>query len=87
MKNFLASLLGSLAALILFSLGLCVLFFGFIGLIAAMNRGDKAPALERGAGLLQPSAERLGLLCGGAAGRSHGIAHRGRRRLRRGARA
>ncbi len=48
MKNFLSSMLGSLAALVIFAMGGLVLFFGLVGLIAALGR-DKAPVVERGA--------------------------------------
>jgi protease-4 len=48
MKNFFTSMLGALAALVIFALGGAVLFLGLLGLIAALGR-DKAPALERGA--------------------------------------
>jgi len=48
MKNFLTSMLGALAALVIFALGGAVLFLGLLGLIAALG-GDKSPALERGA--------------------------------------
>jgi protease-4 len=47
MKNFLTSMLGALAALVIFALGGTVLFFGLLGLIAALG-GDKTPSLERG---------------------------------------
>jgi protease-4 len=48
MKNFLTSMLGALAAMVIFAVGGLVLFFGLLGLIAALG-GDKSPALERGA--------------------------------------
>lgn len=48
MKNFLTSMLGALAALVIFALGGSVLFLGLLGLIAALGNGDKAPAFERG---------------------------------------
>ncbi len=49
MKNFFVSMLGALAALVIFALGGVVLFLGLFGLIAAMGKGDKSPAFERGA--------------------------------------
>lgn len=49
MKNFLTSMLGSLAALAIFAVGGGVLFLGLIGLLAAIGGGDKMPTLERGA--------------------------------------
>lgn len=49
MKNFFTSMLGALAALLIFSLGACVMFFGFLGLIAALKNGDKTPSVEDGA--------------------------------------
>ena len=49
MKNFLTSMLGSLAALAIFAVGGGVLFLGLLGLLAAIGGGDKAPTLERGA--------------------------------------
>jgi protease-4 len=48
MKNFLTSMLGALAALVIFSLGSVVVCFGVLGVVAAM-RGDRTPAVERGA--------------------------------------
>ena len=53
MKNFFTSLLGALAALVIFAGGCLLLFIGFIGVIAAMGGGDKAsPDLERGSYLV-----------------------------------
>ncbi|MSU70110.1 MAG: signal peptide peptidase SppA [Opitutaceae bacterium] len=49
MKNFLASMLGALAALVIFAAGVGVAFFGFLGIIAAMGGRDKTPSVERGA--------------------------------------
>lgn len=49
MKNFLTSMLGSLAALAIFAVGGGVLLLGLFGLLAAIGGGDKAPTLERGA--------------------------------------
>jgi protease IV len=49
MKNFFTSMLGALVALLIFSLGACVMFFGFLGLIAALKNSDKAPAVASGA--------------------------------------
>ena len=49
MKNFFTSMLGALVALLIFSVGACVMFFGFLGLIAALKNSEKAPAVESGA--------------------------------------
>lgn len=49
MKNFLTSMLGALAALVIFMVGGGVLFMGLLGLLAAIGGGDKAPTVERGA--------------------------------------
>lgn len=48
MKNFFTSLLGALAALVIFSGGCLLLFIGFVGAIAALGGGEKAaPEVER----------------------------------------
>ncbi|HWA11092.1 MAG TPA: signal peptide peptidase SppA [Opitutaceae bacterium] len=49
MKNFLTSMLGALAALVIFAVGGTVLFLGVLGLIAALGQSDKSVALEHGA--------------------------------------
>ena len=49
MKDFLTSMLGALAALVIFMVGGGVLFMGLLGLLAAIGGGDKAPTVERGA--------------------------------------
>lgn len=51
MKNFFTSMLGALAALIVFAVGGVLLFIGFIGAIAAMS-GEKTPQVERGSYLV-----------------------------------
>ncbi len=51
MKNFFTSMLGALAALLVFAVGGVLLFVGFIGAIAAMS-GEKAPQVERGSYLV-----------------------------------
>jgi protease-4 len=48
MKNFFTSMLGALAAMVVFSLGLFVVFFGILGIIAAIGSGDRTPSFERG---------------------------------------
>lgn len=49
MKNFFTSMLGALVALIIFSFGSLLLFFGFVGAVAALTGGQKAtPGLENG---------------------------------------
>lgn len=52
MKNFFASLLGTLAALLIFTVGGALLFAGFIGAIVAMGEQQQAPAVEQGAYLV-----------------------------------
>ncbi len=53
MKNFFTSMLGALVALVIFSVGCAVLFFGFIMVIAAIGGAEKgAPVLERGSYLV-----------------------------------
>jgi protease-4 len=53
MKNFFTSMLGALAALVIFAGGCFVLFFGFLMAIAAMSGGEKtAPSFERGSYLV-----------------------------------
>jgi protease-4 len=53
MKNFFTSMLGALVALLIFTGGAFVLFVGFVGAIAAMGGGEKAPPeLERGSYLV-----------------------------------
>lgn len=51
MKNFFTSMLGALAALVVFAVGGVLLFIGFIGAIAAMS-GEKAPHVESGSYLV-----------------------------------
>ena len=53
MKNFFISMLGALAALIIFGGGCLLLFIGFVGAIAAMSGGEKsAPSFTRGSYLV-----------------------------------
>jgi protease-4 len=53
MKNFFTSLLGALAALIIFSVGCVVVFIGFVAAMAALGRSEKAaPTFERGSYLV-----------------------------------
>lgn len=53
MKNFFTSLLGSLVALILFSVGCMILAIGFFAMLAAIGSAEKsAPAFERGSYLV-----------------------------------
>ncbi len=53
MKNFFTSMLGALVALMIFSVGAVLLFFGFMAAMVAMGGGDKAaPAFERGSYLV-----------------------------------
>ena len=51
MKNFFTSMLGALAALVIFAVGGTVLMLFFLGVIAAMG-GDKPVTVERGAWLV-----------------------------------
>ncbi len=48
MKNFFTSLLGSLAALVIFTGGSLLLFIGFVGAVAAMNGTKKPVTIENG---------------------------------------
>jgi len=48
MKNFFTSMLGALAALILFAGGTVLLFIGILGALVAMSGDKKAPTFERG---------------------------------------
>lgn len=53
MKNFFTSLLGALAALIIFSVGVVVLCMGFVAAMAAIGTAEKSTAsLERGSYLV-----------------------------------
>ena len=53
MKNFFTSMLGALVALMIFSVGAVLLFFGFMAAMVAMGGGDKAaPSFERGSYLV-----------------------------------
>ena len=53
MKNFFTSMLGALAALVVFAGGCVVLFIGFIAAIAALSGGEKGtPSFERGSYLV-----------------------------------
>jgi protease-4 len=53
MKNFFTSMLGALAALVIFACGCAALFFGFLMVIAAIGGSDKSgPSLERGSYLV-----------------------------------
>jgi protease-4 len=50
MKNFFTSMLGALAALVIFAGGCFLLFIGFVAAIAAMGTAEQAaPSFERGA--------------------------------------
>ena len=51
MKNFLSSFLGSLAALVLFTGGVFLLFLGFLGILMAAG-SKKAPVVESGSYLV-----------------------------------
>ncbi|HND62498.1 MAG TPA: signal peptide peptidase SppA [Opitutaceae bacterium] len=52
MKNFLTSMLGALAALVIFTCGAALLFVGFVGVIAAMGSKQKVETVERGSYLV-----------------------------------
>ncbi len=53
MKNFFTSMLGALAALLIFSAGCVLLCVGFMLVLAALGGGDKAtPTIERGSYLV-----------------------------------
>lgn len=60
MKNFFTSMLGALAALVIFSAGCVLLFFGFLAAMAAIGGADKkGPTFERGAYLVFDLAARI----------------------------
>ena len=52
MKNFFTSLLGSLFALVIFSVGSAVLLLGVIATLALIGGSERAPAFERGSYLV-----------------------------------
>ncbi len=53
MKNFFTSMLGALVALMIFSVGAVLLFFGFMAAMVAIGGADKAaPSFERGSYLV-----------------------------------
>ncbi len=52
MKNFLTSMLGALAALVIFTCGAALLFVGFVGVIAAMGNKQKVETVEKGSYLV-----------------------------------
>ncbi len=52
MKNFFTSMLGAIAALVIFTGGAALLFIGILGAIVSMSGEKKAPSLERGAYLV-----------------------------------
>ncbi|MBS0662317.1 MAG: signal peptide peptidase SppA [Verrucomicrobia bacterium] len=52
MKNFLTSMLGALAALVIFTFGAALLFIGFVGVIAAVGNKEKTEAVEKGSYLV-----------------------------------
>src|ERR1019366_1497603 len=52
MKNFFTSMLGALAALVIFAGGCLVLFLGFLMVIAALGGNKGAPEIERGSYLV-----------------------------------
>ncbi len=52
MKNFLTSMLGALAALVIFAFGGTLLFIGFIGAIAALGNQQKTQTVEKGSYLV-----------------------------------
>lgn len=52
MKNFITSMLGALAALLVFSAGAVLLFIGLIGAIVAMGQKNKAPEVADGSYLV-----------------------------------
>lgn len=53
MKNFFTSMLGALAALMIFSVGCSLLFVGFLAVLAALGGGEKSGvAFERGSYLV-----------------------------------
>jgi protease-4 len=52
MKNFVTSMLGALVALVIFTVGACLLFIGLIGAIVAMGQHNKAPEVVDGSYLV-----------------------------------
>ena len=59
MKNFFTSLLGALAALVIFAGGASLLFVGILGAIVALNTETKAPSFERGSYLVFDLASNI----------------------------
>lgn len=59
MKNFFTSLLGSLVALLIFTAGCFILFFGVIAMMAAFGGREAVPALERGSYLVYDLSTRI----------------------------
>ena len=47
MKNFWTSMLGSLAAMVIFAAGVLVVVLGFIGIAVAVGGGDRQPKIGR----------------------------------------
>ncbi len=52
MKNFITSMLGALVALVIFTVGACLLLIGLIGAIVAMSQQKKAPEVVNGSYLV-----------------------------------
>ena len=52
MKNFITSMLGALVALVIFSVGACLLFIGLIGALVAMGQQKKVPEVVDGSYLV-----------------------------------
>jgi protease-4 len=52
MKNFITSMLGALVALVIFSVGACLLFIGLIGALVAVGQQKKAPEVVDGSYLV-----------------------------------
>lgn len=59
MKNFFTSMLGSLAALVLFAIGCLILLFGFVAAFAALAGRDAKPHLEQGSYLVLDLAQKI----------------------------
>jgi protease-4 len=52
MKNFITSMLGALVALVIFTVGACLIFIGLVGAIVAMGQQKKAPEVVDGSYLV-----------------------------------
>lgn len=59
MKNFLTSMMGALAALLIFACGCFLLMVGFVAALAALGGRETAPAVEKGSYLVFDLATKI----------------------------